>query len=256
MQRLVSPSAIVGRGGELGDERRRPRRRGRRRARARWIIPQSAASAPADLAAEQQQLLRPGHADQPRQQPGRAAVGREAALDERLPELAVSAATVKSAASASWQPSPAAQPRTAHTTGSWIVDEDARSGGGPAAAVRRWMLPVRGLGVRRSALVATTVGARRRSRRPLEVSEHDPQRVVGRGGLERVDHLADRAPASSEFLRSGRSRTMRSTPSALDRGRRVASVIGHGAPRQRRSLMAERVARRRCRRTARAPRPA
>ena len=52
----------------------------------RWISPQSAASAAADLLAEQQHLLGPRQADQPGQQPRGAGVGAEAAADERLPE--------------------------------------------------------------------------------------------------------------------------------------------------------------------------
>ena len=82
---LGEPDGDGGRTGELLDERRgrglelvvgngavdhAPRRRLRT----------------GELAAEQQQLLRPRDADEPRQQPGRAAVRAEAALEEGLPE--------------------------------------------------------------------------------------------------------------------------------------------------------------------------
>ena len=77
-----------------------------------------------ELAPEQQQLARAHLADAPRQQPRRAAVGREAALARTAPRTrASSAAIVKSAASASGNPMPAAQPRTLHTTGTWTSQQ-------------------------------------------------------------------------------------------------------------------------------------
>ena len=87
MQRLVRPIATVALFRELGDEV------------ADRVVElvvgnrtvdhaPSAASRPRERTAEQQELLRAGHADESRQKPRSAAVGAEAALHERLPEAA------------------------------------------------------------------------------------------------------------------------------------------------------------------------
>ena len=86
---FVSPTATVAAAASSVDQRVGGRRRRRPPATARWTRPHSAACVPADLAAEQEHLLGPGHADEPRDQPRRARVGREADRRERGAEPGV-----------------------------------------------------------------------------------------------------------------------------------------------------------------------
>ena len=178
----------------------------------------------ADLLAEQQHLLGPGHADQPGQQPRGAAVGAEPAVDERLPEVASSAATVKSAARARWQPRPAAQPRTAQTTGSCDggdeLDQPVRGRAGCAGQIAG----ARALG--RRVLVATqSAPAQKSSPAPRDVD--GPQRVVGGRGVEDVDEIVDHQVAQ-RVTPVGRSRVMRRTDvgGAACRHRATVGVVG------------------------------
>lgn len=119
-----------------------------------------------------------------------------------------SAAMVKSAASASWQPRPAAQPRTAHTTGSWTsksiaIRRCACSG------VRRCRLPGRGFWT--DALEAT-------QSEPEQKSAPEPVSRMARSesSVAADSNVSTRrrtAATSSAPLRSGRSMTMRNRPS-------------------------------------------
>ena len=99
-----------------------------------------------------------------------------------------SAATVKSEARAIWHPSPAAQPCTAHTTGSCISKSRAMMRCA-WSGVRRCTLPVRGFSPVRVAGHPVGAGAEV----VAGAREHDdPQRVVGRRGLEGLDDAPDR----------------------------------------------------------------
>ena len=82
---LASPSATVGPAASRASSSSAAASRSSG-ATASWIRPQSAASAPAHLFAEQQHPASPGHSDEPGQQPRRPRVGGEAAVQERLPE--------------------------------------------------------------------------------------------------------------------------------------------------------------------------
>ena len=224
---------------------------------ARWIIPQSAASRAADRPAEQQHLLGPGHADEPGQQPGGAAVGGEPPLGERHPEAAVvggdgEVGGERDLAAEARPPSP----RTAHTTGSWISMSSAMRRWA-WSGVRRWMLPVRGLRRRRRRWPATQSAPAQKSSPALR-EEHGPQRVVGGRRLERLDH---RARLAGDVERALALRPVD------DEAQHAVVGLDHDAGGRRPSLIAPRRHERRCRARAawssadaegraRAPRPA
>jgi hypothetical protein len=85
---LGQPDRDRGGGAQLGDQL--PRRGVELRLRHRPVDHAPGGGVgPAHRAAEEQELLGARDADQPRHQPGRAAVGREAAPGERQPEAAV-----------------------------------------------------------------------------------------------------------------------------------------------------------------------
>ena len=81
-------------------------------------------------------------------------------------KVASSAATVTSAATASWNPSPAAQPRTTQTTGTCaeVISPISRWA---VCGTRRWMLPARG---RSSPALRATMSAPEQKWSPAPVS--------------------------------------------------------------------------------------
>jgi hypothetical protein len=164
------------------------------------MIPHEAASVARELAAEQQQLLRARDADQPRS----SQVAPLSALKPRSmngsQKHADSAAIVKSAASASWKPSPAAQPRTRRRPAAGSREQLDQ----PMRLERRAALEAAGARSRPAALDATQSapeqksrrcrrGRRRaarrrwrRSRAPRRCADRrDVERVLARGAIER-----------------------------------------------------------------------
>ena len=183
------------------------------------------------LAPEQQQLLRPGHADQSGQQPGGPAVGAEPALEERLPE----AARVGGHGEVGGQGDLAAE------------------AGGPAAhrghhrqldlgeqldeavglqGVRRWMLPVRGRGASPEPFVGVLVDTQSAPEQkslpvlPITIARSDSS--VAASSSART--IVRTAGGGSAFLRFGRSSRMCRTASVgLDDDALVAglAVLAH-----------------------------
>ena len=189
-----------------------------RPATARWITPHSAASVAVELAAEQQQLPGPDHADQAGQQPGGAAVGGEAPLGERLPEAwRRRPRRVKSAASASWKPMPGRPaPHRAHDR-HLDVAAAAGSAGAPARAAGAGCCR-RAAARRRSALRATMSA-------PPQKWSPAPASTMTRTASSRparVDGVDERRPSSRRrsrcASRAGRA-SSRSTPSSSSTAR-------------------------------------
>ena len=122
MQRLVSPIATVGAAASWPTSAVAVASSSAS-GTARWMSPQSAASAPESLRPSSSSSLA-------RATPTRRGSSQVAPLSALKPrsrngsqKRPYSVAIVKSAASASWKPSPAAQPRTAQTTGQLELGE-------------------------------------------------------------------------------------------------------------------------------------
>jgi hypothetical protein len=127
-------------------------------------------------------------------------------------KVASRAATAKSAASASCAPIPAAQPRTAHTTGSCSSSSSGISR--PACtASRRWMLPVRGLASAGNLALRATMS------NPLQKSVPAPvistaRRPSSVAACSRLRISAASETSVSALRCAGRSSVSRSTPPA------------------------------------------
>ena len=209
MQCLVSPMATVAAAGELRDERRGG---GLELAVGHRAVdePPGRRLRAGELAAEQQQLLRARDADEARQQPGRAAVRAEAALEERLPEAGRLGGDREVGGERELEAEPGRP--AAHRADDRQLE------------LREQLdQPVRL--ERRAALEAARPRSRpgRVGRHPVRAGaevgsaageDDDAERVVGRGRLERGDDAPDRGGVE-RILARGRSSVMRSTPSRL-----------------------------------------
>ena len=120
-----------------------------------------------------------------------------------------SAAIVKSAASASWNPMPAAQPRTAHTTGSWISVSRAMSRCA-WTGVRRWIEPVRGRVPSPAFLATQSAPEQKSSPAPRSSTTRRSSSVDAASSASMTARIPSGVIA---FLRSGRSSTISRTPS-------------------------------------------
>ena len=188
MQCLVSPIGDGGAAGELLDERRG--------GGFELVVGNGAVDEPprrrlrtGELAAEQQQLLRARDADEPRQQPGRAAVRAEAALEEGLPEAGRLGGDREVGGERELEAEPgrpaahARRPRAAGSSSSSSIEPVRLERRAPLQASRPRSRPGR-VGrdpVRAGAEVGSVAG-----------EDDDAQRVVGGGRLERGDDAPDR----------------------------------------------------------------
>ncbi len=170
---------------------------------ARWIIPHAAGVGAVDRAAEQQQLLGPGHADQAGQQPGGAAVGGEAPRREGLPErgcLGGDGEVGRPARSGSRARRPSPAPRTPPAAGPPCSSAISRWAW---RAVRRWRLP--GAGLRRPPALLATQSAPEQKSSPALREQRRPG-ACRRWRPPRAPRPAPRtATGSSAPLRAGRS---------------------------------------------------
>ena len=198
---LREPERHGGRGGELGDQ---GVDRGVELVLGHRPVDQAplGGGGARQLAAEQQQLLRPGDADQPGQQPRRAAVGAEAAPEERLPEATRVGGDGEVGGERELAPEAGGPALHATHHRQLQLDEQrdhavrlhrraALDAPGPwAGRVGR----VRGDPVRARAEVVT---------RPRQ--DDDPQRVVDGGCLERAGPLGRWRRRRARFARAGRA---------------------------------------------------
>ena len=195
---------------------------------ARWMMPHAAASSPESSRPRSSSSLARADADEPGEQPRPAAVGREAARRERLPEAGRRSRRCRSRTRArGGSPSPAAQPRTAHDDGACVASINGISRCACAGS-RRWMLPDAWPRVVRRRC-GRRCRTRSRSRRPR-------RRAGWRG---RDSSLLARL----ELRRSARRRHRRRRWRCASRAGR-----GRGAARRRRATIDESVGRYACRR--------
>ncbi len=195
--------------------RPRPRAgRGRRRARSGGTSPSSPPPTPSTTRASNSISRRVHLADAARQQPGGAAVGREAAIDERLPEAGVVGGDGEVGGQREVEPD-ARRPSPArrHTTGVCVLSMSGMSRWA-CDGRRRWMLPTRGRGA--------VVGVAGDDVEPgAEVvagaGDHDDAHRFVAGRRRRSTSISAATIASVSALRlSGRSRCRRSTPSSCE----------------------------------------
>ena len=228
MQRLVSPSATVALAASSVDAAPRRRRRARRRAPREWIIPQSAASAPVTCRPSRSSSLARATPTSRGSEPRRPAVGGEAPLGERQPEVAAlgrDGEVRRRGRSGSRARRPSRAPT--HTTGSWISSRTAMRRWA-CSAVRRWRLPGRGFWP--PALLAATQSAPVQKSSPVLVMS-TARSVSSVVAASSASTMRRTAAGVSEPLRSGRSMTRRRTESTTSTTTPSTAAAVIGAPR-------------------------